>query len=89
MLEPKYVNDTNRPSPLIDGPVLIVFPSTPPLETFTRSVIPLWRSRTKMSGHDSSSASPSSWQVFVSPGTRLEAIDSNATNRPSALIDAL
>src|SRR5439155_23969597 len=64
-----------RPSALMLGAPPPKLPCPPELSTLTRSVMPVWRSRTNASG------SP-----FVSPGTRLDATDSNATNRPSALI---
>ena len=44
--------------------------------TFTRSVVPVWRSRTN------TSVAP-----LVSPGTRLVASETKATKRPSAEID--
>ena len=50
-------------------------PWTPPGPTLTRSVVPVWRSRTN-----------TSVLPLVSPGTRLLASESKATNRPSAEI---
>ena len=47
----------------------------PALDTLTRSVVPVTRSRTKMSE-----------RPFVSPATRLSESEANATKRPSALI---
>jgi len=70
------MNATNRPSGLIAGWNESPFASAPPLLTLTRSVTPATRSRTKTS-------IPS----FSSPDTKSGASDSNATQRPSALID--
>src|SRR5438045_4567496 len=72
-------NATKRPSALITGSLLPLFVRSlaawrPELETSTRSVRPLRRSRTKTSA-----------VRFVSRGTRLVAEDSNATKRPFAL----
>src|SRR5919198_6515296 len=73
---------TKRPSALIDGPAirfrrpLSALPWRPALDTLTRSVVPVSRSRTKISD-----------LPFVSPGTRLSDSDANATKRPSALTD--
>src|SRR5207249_4297465 len=69
-------NATNRPSPPIAGPPLAPFASAPALSTLMRSVVPVTRSRTKTS----EASLPSS-------GTRLVALDVNATYRPSALMD--
>src|SRR6185436_19592667 len=69
-------NATKRPSAEIEGEELTEFPCAPPVATLTRSVVPLWRSRTKMSGF-----------AFVSPTTRFVAQPVNATNRPSAEIE--
>ena len=71
-------NATNRPSALIEieGSSLDPFPSIPAVETLTRVVTLVRRSRTNMSSNP-----------FISPDTRLVAPDANATYRPSALID--
>ncbi len=66
-------NTTNRPSALTPGRKLPLLPCAPSVATLTRSVWPLPRSRTKMS------VTP-----LVSPPTRLEESDSNATMLPSA-----
>src|SRR5689334_8246444 len=50
---------------------------TPPGPTETRVVVPVWRSRRKMSE-----------ESLVSLGTRFVVLDMNATYRPSAEIDA-
>ena len=74
---------TTRPSALMAGldrmPMkpLGPLPSCPRLLTLTRSVLPVRRSRTKMSAVS-----------FVSPGTRSVARDENATNRPSGVMAA-
>jgi hypothetical protein len=65
-----------RPLALIDASELNRFPPFPALSTLTRVVMPVFRSRTKMSS-----------TPLVSPGTRLEANVPNATKRPLALID--
>src|SRR5437762_4951613 len=76
------VKATKRPSALIAGPspvsLLPRFPSFPALSTLTRSVVPVRRSWTNTSG-----------RPLVSPGTRLDAPETKATNRPLALIDGL
>ena len=69
---------TKRPSALIAGNPLVSLPSSPALETLTRSVVPACRSRTN------TSKCP-----VVSPGTRLVAADMKAMKRPSALIAGL
>ncbi len=69
-------NATNRPSAEIEAPRLLPFPCAPAESTLTRSVVPVWRSRTK------TSCAP-----FVSPGTRLVAPLANATKRPSVEIE--
>jgi hypothetical protein len=61
---------------LIDGKRLELFPCAPPVATLISSVVPSWRSRTKMS-----------WKLFTSPPTRSGAEESKATKRPSAVID--
>ncbi len=63
------MNATVRPSALIDGAKLSALPPA-----LTISVTPVRRSRTK-----------TSVRPFVSPATRLDAPESNATKRPSAL----
>jgi hypothetical protein len=74
-LEARLSKATKRPSPLIaaakDGPL----PRAPSGPTETASVVPAARSRTKMSG-----------QPFVSPSTRFDASEKNATTWPSPLI---
>src|SRR5437763_1758153 len=75
-LDATDVKVTNRPSPEIAGSLLPRFPSAPPWPRLTRLVLPLFRSRTNTSE-----------TAFVSPGTRLVASESKATNRPSAEID--
>src|SRR5438876_655880 len=52
------------------------WPSLPPLATLARSVAPVIRSWTKTSS-----------RPFASPGTRLGALLTNATNRPSGVIE--
>jgi hypothetical protein len=69
-------NATQRPSALIAGFTLTSFPCTPPVLTLTRVVVPVWRSCTNTSS-----------VLLLSSATRLLARDSNATQRPSALID--
>src|SRR6185295_14217624 len=64
---------TKRPSALIPGRKLPLFPWVPSVATLTRSVWPVVRSRTK------TSVTP-----LVSLGTRLEESDSKATMLPSA-----
>src|SRR5438270_261408 len=71
------VNATKRPSAEIDGAKLVSLACGPWESTLTRLVLPVLRSRTK------TSPAP-----FGSPATRLLALDRNATNRPSAEIDA-
>src|SRR5512133_3019831 len=62
-----------RPSADIAGAPLFRFAAMPVLDTLIRRVVPLTRSRTN-----------TSMRAFVSPGTRLDAYDPNATKRPSA-----
>src|SRR5438552_3772355 len=71
------VNATNRPSAEIDGGKLVPLPCAPCEATLTRLVLPAFRSRTN-----------TSLAPFVSPPTRLLALDRNATKRPSAEIGA-
>src|SRR2546422_463512 len=71
------VNATNRPSAEIDGGKLVSLPCVPCEATLTRLVLPALRSRAN-----------TSLAPFVSPPTRLLALDRNATNRPSAEIGA-
>jgi hypothetical protein len=66
---------TNRPSAESAGPPLAPLGWVPTESTLIRSVVPVMRSRTKMSS-----------TPFVSPGTRFVARLPNATNRPSAEI---
>src|SRR4051794_22882151 len=56
---------------------LNLLPCSPSHDTLTRSVVPLRRSRTKISR-------PALLGPLVSPGTRLVASDAKATKRPSA-----
>ena len=76
-LEAHELKATNRPSELIDGYQLPPLPSVPSDATLTRSTVSVSRSYTKTSN-----------APFVSPGTRFDAEELNATNRPSALIDS-
>jgi hypothetical protein len=62
------VNAASRPSPLNEGWSLPPFACAPPRPTLIRVVVFDWRSRTK-----------TSFASFVSPSTRLEAADANAT----------
>src|SRR5439155_16786291 len=71
------LNATKRPLAEIDGTKLAPFPCAPWESTLTRLVLPAFRSRTN-----------TSLAPFVSPPTRLLALDRNATKRPSAEIDA-
>ncbi|PYP35126.1 MAG: hypothetical protein DMD48_14645 [Gemmatimonadetes bacterium] len=59
---------TKRASGVMTGKPLKLVPSPPVLDTLTRSVVPAWRSRTN-----------TSFQPFLSPGTRLEAAEPKAT----------
>src|SRR5262249_2372238 len=68
-------NATQRPSAEIEGEVLEPSAWSPPLEMLARSVVSLWRSRTKTSPNP-----------FRSPETRLVAVLTKATLRPSAEI---
>src|SRR5882672_7896369 len=65
-------NATNTPSLEIEGFQLAALPCTPAESTLTRTVVALWRSRTKMS-----------WKPLVSPATRFVAKLVNATKRPA------
>src|SRR5438445_6238564 len=71
------LNATKRPSAEIAGTQLAPFPCAPWEATLTRLVLPALRSRTN-----------TSLAPFVSPPTRLLALDRNATKRPSAEIGA-
>ena len=62
------VNATRLPSSLMLGWMLRLFAWVPAVATLTRTVAPACRSRRKMSGCP-----------FVSPGTRLVALETNAT----------
>ena len=66
---------TNRPSALMLATELEFALSRPSAPMLTRSVRSVRRSRTN-----------TSFWPFASPGTRFDADDVNATNRPSALI---
>ena len=74
-------NATYRPPSLMDGPQppsegpLVPSPSWPAAFTLTRSIVPVRRSRRKMS-----------LARLVSPGTRFVAREAKATKRPSGLI---
>ena len=68
MLLAAEVNATRRPSPLSEGWSLPPFAWLPSKPTLTRAVVFDWRSRTK-----------TSLASFVSPSTRFEADDANAT----------
>ena len=68
-------NATNRPSAEIVGYVLLLFACWPPGPTDTRRVTCATRSRTN-----------TSMVLLVSPATRFDARDSNATYRPCAEI---
>src|SRR6266536_2652886 len=74
--EASEANATNRPSRLIDGPRLAPSAGVASNPTLTSLVWPVSRSRTN-----------TSWNPFVSPGTRFVAPEVNATKRPSALTD--
>jgi hypothetical protein len=63
------------PSASIHGAALSPSLSPPFLSTLARIVVPVCRSRTKMS-----------WNPFPSPPTRFVAVLANATKRPSAEI---
>jgi hypothetical protein len=60
------------------GPCETEFPPSPAAEAETRLVVPVWRSRQKMSPAELGSVPP--------PGTRFVARLANATYRPSALM---
>src|SRR5262245_45339322 len=64
---------TNRPSAEMEPPYDGASPWRPPAPTLTRSVVPLWRSRTKTSTNP-----------FVSPVTRFVAPRQKETYRPSS-----
>ena len=66
---------TKRPSPLMVARALKKSPWLPALSTLTLSVVPVWRSRTKMSK-----------TPLVSPATRLVASESKAMKRTSSLM---
>nr|BFE73522.1 hypothetical protein GCM10020092_068230 [Actinoplanes digitatis] len=69
----REMNATNLPSAEIDGLSLALLPCVPAEARLTRSVLPVCRSRTKMS------------EVrLVSPGTSVLDSDEKATYRPSA-----
>src|ERR1700741_4379503 len=68
---------TKRPSAEIKGEWLSALPCAPPEGTLPLSVLPVWRSWMK-----------TSFNMFVSPGTRFVARLRNATKRPSAEIEA-
>jgi hypothetical protein len=62
----------------MECPLLSLFPWAPVDDTLMRRVVWVVRSRTKTSS-----------VPFVSPGTRFDAEESNATNRPSAEMEIL
>src|SRR2546428_83045 len=70
------LNATKRPLAEIDGTKLAPFSCAPWESTLTRLVLPALRSRTN-----------TSLAPFVSPPTRLVAIELKATKRPSAEIE--
>ena len=72
--EASELNATNRPSSLKTGCPLWLSASVPSDATLTRSVAPVERSYTNTSDIP-----------FVSPATKFEASELNATNRPSSL----
>src|SRR5437773_1445767 len=59
---------------------------SPVEDTDTRSVVPLSRSRTKTSAQLGGPGSTFGGQIFVSPGTRLEATEVKTTYLPSGVI---
>jgi hypothetical protein len=63
------------PIPVIAGSQLLLFPCPPALDTLTRVVVPVCRSCTNTSS-----------LPLVSPATRVDAVEENATRRPSALM---
>ena len=67
-LRASELNATMRPSAEIAGSSLKPLPCPPVDDTLTRSVVPVFRSRTKMSS-----------APFVSPATRLLAYETKAT----------
>jgi hypothetical protein len=69
-------NATRFPSALIEGVALELFPSVSFEATLTTSVVRVVNARTKMCRCP-----------FVPPGIRFDASDTNATARPSSLID--
>ena len=71
-------NATALPSRAMDGFALLPLPWIPPVVTLARVVVFVCRSRTKTSD-----------VPLVSPATRLLARLSNATNRPSVVIEGL
>src|SRR5204863_3677806 len=73
----KEAKATLDPSALMLGGAAELFSSVPSEATLTIWVVPATRSRTKTSR---------TW--FVSPATRLDASETNATDRPSAEMDA-
>ena len=79
-----YVDDVMRMKPHtrsaeIEGLYEALCPWVPSLAMETRTVVPVWRSRTKMSR-----VAP-----FASLATRLVAFEEKATYRPSAEIDGV
>src|SRR5581483_4016880 len=76
-LDADELNTTTCPLAEIAAKPLPAFAWAPVDETLTRVVIPVCRSRTN------TSCAP-----LVSPGTRLDAVESNSTYRPSAEMPA-
>src|SRR5437667_8338729 len=76
-------NATNRPFAEIEGSGKALL-REPFGTTLARSVIPVSRSCTKMFGQGLGIGPDGRRHVSVPPGTRLVAVLSNATNRPSA-----
>src|SRR4028119_2025892 len=77
-LEASEENATNLPSAEMEGLLESVFPRLPAESTETRVVVLVRVSRTKMS-----------LLLVVSPGTRLEEFEENATNLPSAEMEGV
>ena len=77
---------TKRPSALMTGPALKLFPGSPALLTLTMVVDTKPGSSKTPSTSVSRSWTKTSPKPLVSPNTRLEASDWKATKRPSALI---
>ena len=87
-LEASESKATKRPSPLMAGRALLKFPWLPTLSTLTLVVATAPGSSKIPSASVSRSRTNTSRKPLLSPGTRLEATDSKATKRPSALMAA-